>query len=67
MSSLCSRLANSTSYLEGIAQAFGESADSFRANWSERVTLLNSAKLGIARPWVDTLRFPDPMDKEPTA
>jgi hypothetical protein len=65
MSSLCSRLANSKSYLEGIAKAFGESATDFRNNWSERVSLLNSVELGTGRPWAHTLRFPDPMDAEP--
>jgi hypothetical protein len=66
MSSLCSRLANSSEYMEGIARAFGESAAHFRESWSERVKLLNSINLGISHPWIDNLRFPDPMDAEPT-
>jgi len=65
MSSLCSRLAHSEHYLEGVAHALGESSTSFCESWSERVKLLNSVKLGTERPWIDTLRFPDPMDAEP--
>jgi hypothetical protein len=66
MSSLCSRLAHSANYLEGIAQALGESAAHFRESWSERVKLLNSVELGIGHPGIDNLRFIDPMDAEPT-
>lgn len=66
MSSLCSRFAHSENYLEGIAQALGESAAHFRESWSERVRLANSVELGMGHPWVDNLRFPDPMDAEST-
>ena len=66
MSSLCSRLAESANYLEGIAQALGESAAHFRGSWSERVKLLNSVNLGAGGPWIDNLRFPDSMDAEPS-
>lgn len=66
MSSLCSRLANSTDYLEGITKAVGESTRHFQESWSERVKLLNNTNLGIGGPWIDNLRFPDPMDAEPT-
>jgi len=62
MSSLCSRLAQSATYLEAIAQALGESADHFRESWSERVRLANNAELGIR---ADRLRFPDSIDAEP--
>jgi len=65
MSSLCSRLAHSQDYLEGIAQVLGESATHFRESWSERVRLANSVELGIGRPWIDNLHFPDPLDAEP--
>ena len=67
MSSLCSRLAQSTTYLEGIAQALGESTAHFRESWSERVRLANSVELGMRHPWSDSLRFPDPMDAGPPA
>lgn len=62
MSSLCSRLANSESYLEGIANAFGESAADFRAKWSERVSLLNNVALGVRHFGINNIQFPDPMD-----
>lgn len=62
MSSLCSRLAQSDDYLEGIAQALGESAEHFRLSWSDRVKLVNSVSLGIHHPLVDSLSFPDQMD-----
>lgn len=42
MSSLCTRLSTSQSYLEGIAQAIGETGTSLRESWSERVTRLNT-------------------------
>ncbi len=61
MSSLCSRLTQSATYQEGIAQALGESAAHFRESWSERVRLANSMELGIHG---DRLRFPDPIDGE---
>jgi len=62
MSSLCSRLAQSTTYLEAIAQALGESADHFRESWSERVRLANNVELGIR---ANRLHFPDSIDVEP--
>jgi hypothetical protein len=62
MSSLCSRLAHSDTYLEGIAQALGESAAHFRESWSERVRLANDVGIGMHNPLADRLRFPDPMD-----
>jgi len=64
MSSLCSRMAASGSYLEGIAQAIGETPASLRNTWSERVKLANSAKLGNGSLH-DGVQFPDPMDSEP--
>ena len=63
-SSLCSRLAQSATYLEAIAQALGESAAHFRESWSERVRLANNVELGIR---AGRLRFPDSIDAEPVA
>jgi hypothetical protein len=60
MSSLCSRLANSTAYLEGIAQALGESATFFQQSWSERAAAANS--VGTRHPLSEGPLFPDPMD-----
>jgi len=65
MSSLCSRMAASESYLEGITQAIGETTASFRETWSERVKLANSAGLGSEYFLHDGVQFPDPMDSEP--
>jgi len=62
MSSLRSSLVDSEPYLEGLAEAFGESAADFRAKWSERVTLLNNVGLEMRHPGMDRLHFPDPMD-----
>lgn len=64
MSSLCSRMAASKSYLEGIAQAIGETSASLRETWSERVKLANSASLGSQYFLHNGVRFPDPMDSE---
>jgi hypothetical protein len=64
MSSLCSRMAASDSYLEGIAQAVGETAASLRGTWSERVKLANSVGLGSQYFPHNGVRFPDPMDSE---
>lgn len=64
MSSLCSRMAASKSYLEGIAQAIGETAASLRGTWSERVKLANSVGLGGQYFLHDDVRFPDPLDSE---
>jgi len=65
MSSLCSRMAASESYLEGIAQAIGETTASFRETWSERVKLANSVGLGSQHFLHDGVQFPDPLDPEP--
>jgi len=65
MSSLCSRMAASESYLRGIAQAIGETAASLRGTWSERVKLANSVGLGSEYSLHDGVQFPDPMDSEP--
>lgn len=65
MSSLCSRLAQSATYLEEIAQALGESAAHFRESWPERVRLANSVELGIHHPLAGRLRFPDSIAAEP--
>lgn len=46
MSSFVSRLASSGAYLEGIAQAIGETGAHFREAWSERVQRINSVALG---------------------
>lgn len=62
MSSLCTRLASSATYLEGIAQAMGETAAQFRESWSERVKVLNSVELGTRRRWPNHVRFPEKMD-----
>lgn len=63
MSALCSRLNTSQSYLEGIAQAIGETSDSLRESWSERVTPLNilASERQRSRQGV---RFPTSMDEE---
>lgn len=66
MSSLCSRLAHSATYLEEIAQAMGESADHFRESWPERVKLANSVELGMHHPLIGRLRFPESITGEPT-
>jgi len=64
MSSLCSRLAASTSYLEGIAQAIGEAGAHLKETWAERVNLLNSKGLGSEYMLDDSVRFPESMDAE---
>jgi hypothetical protein len=66
MSSLCSRLAQSATYLEEIAQAMGESADHFRESWPERARLANSIELGMHHPLTDRLRFPESITGELT-
>jgi hypothetical protein len=62
MSSLCSKLAASEPYLEGIAKAIGETGIGLRQSWPERVRLANSVELGSL--YHGGVRFPDPMDAE---
>ncbi|MDD5702125.1 MAG: hypothetical protein PHU23_08765 [Dehalococcoidales bacterium] len=66
MSSLHSRLVNSDSYLEGIAQALGETPAQFRENWPERVRRLNDTESGVRHPWLEQLRFPIALSEEKT-
>ena len=63
MSSLCSRLRTSQSFLEGVARAIGETGDGLRKSWSERVTPLNT--LASKRQlFVQGVMFPASMDEE---
>ena len=64
MSSLCSKLASSDEYLEGMARAIGESADQFRGSWSQRVNSANAADLGSRYFPNRRVRFPDPLDSD---
>jgi len=63
MSSLCTRLAHSDDYLNGIALALGETAEQFRDAWSERVRRINDTDAGSFLR-TERISFPDPMDSE---
>ena len=59
MSSFCSRLGASDTYLNNIANAVGESSATFRNLWSQRVDFLNRIALGSSHFLVDEVHFPD--------
>lgn len=61
MSSLCSRLSTSQLYLEGIAQAIGETGASLRKSWSERVGRLNTL-VSDSQHHGRGVKFPDSID-----
>ena len=62
MSSLCSRIAASPSYLEGVEKALGMYGVRLRETWSERVSIANSEKLGSQYMLADRVRFPDQLE-----
>ena len=64
MSSICNRMAASEPYLNGIAEALGESGDNLRQTWSKRVELLNKAISESQRWPFRKVVFPDPMDAD---
>ena len=64
MSSLCSRMPASQTYLNGIAKAMGESGAHLVETWSERVQLINSVGTRSQHWLLDEVEFPDPMDAE---
>jgi hypothetical protein len=66
MSALCSKMANSEPYLQGIAGLVGESAAAFREKWAERARATNNIQLGSRHPWITGLQFPLLLNAEPT-
>lgn len=62
MGSLCGRLARNTAFLDGIAQAMGESPIQLKAGWASRIARANSAELGHEYFPSDGVHFPDPID-----
>ena len=59
MSSFCSRLGASDSYLESIAYAVGESSSTFRNSWSECADIVNKIESGSSHFLMDKVHFPD--------
>lgn len=65
MSSLCSRLKESQVYLEGIARAIGETGDSIKKSWPERVKPLNTL-VSESQHRGRGVQFPDSIDTRGT-
>jgi len=59
-------MAASQTYLNGIANAMGESGVHLVETWSERVQLINSVDTRSQHWSLDEVKFPDPMDAEIT-
>lgn len=62
MASLCGRLGRNKVFLDGIAQAMGESPGQLKSEWASRVARANSAELGHRYFARDVVHFPDPID-----
>ncbi len=63
MSSLCSHLKASPRYLEGIAQAMGETGVSLRESWSRRVIPLNTT-VSESQLLGHGVKFPASIDEQ---
>ena len=64
MSSFCSRMVASESYLKGMAKSMGESVDHLVETWSHRVKYINEVSLGPGYLLLDRVLFPDNMESQ---